>query len=233
MEVLNLQKGDLLNLTKNYSKLNSIDLGLGWDASTKGSSWDLDVSALIVDENNDIINTVYYGNLKGDGIRLNGDNLTGIGNGDDEIITIELNSIPCNIKCIGIFVNIFGANGRDFSQVKNAYIRMVNNDSHEEVCKYKLNESGKGYSAFHFANLERVNGEWRFKAVGEGTNGSISSLKTYFSKKLKDNTTNNSNTVTNNKAETNRVETNNQPEINGQAEIKPSFKGFFARLFKR
>ena len=220
METLNLQKGDLLNLSKNYSKLNNIDFGLGWDVSTDGRAWDLDVSAIVLGNDGEIIETVYYGYLNGTGIKLNGDNLTGIGDGDDEIITVNLNSIPSNVKIIGFFVNIFSANGRDFSKVKNAYIRMVDKDRNEEVCKYKLNESGKGYDAFHFANLERVNNEWRFKTIGEGTNGGVSELKRYFKNKMK-----------NNKATNNHIqETITEAP---QTITNNTKKGFFAKLFSR
>lgn len=220
METLNLQKGDLLNLSKNYSKLNNIDLGLGWDVSTGGRPWDLDVSAIALNDNGELVEAVYYGNLNGTGIKLNGDNLTGIGDGDDEIITVNLNSIPSNVKIIGFFVNIFSANGRDFSKVKNAYIRMVDKDRNEEVCKYKLNESGKGYDAFHFANLERVNNEWRFKTIGEGTNGGVSELKRYFKNKMK------TNKVTNNPIQKTATEVSQTTTDNTK-------KGFFAKLFSR
>lgn len=214
MEVLNLQKGDLLNLSKDYKKLNSIDLGLGWDVSTDGRSWDLDVSAIVIGDDGNLFETVYYGKLNGTGIKLNGDNLTGKGDGDDEIITVKLDKLPEEIKAIGFFVNIFSAGGRDFSNVKNAYIRMVNNDTHDEVCRYKLNENGKGYNAFHFANLEKINGEWEFKAIGDGTNGSISQLKEYFIKRMDTLPS----TTVNNTSSTSNPETS----------VK---KNFFARLF--
>lgn len=174
--MLDLQKGDLLNISK---KLENIDLGLGWDAAIEGRSWDLDASVILINSSNKVVETVYYGHKHGIGIRLNGDNLTGDGDGDDEIISIKLSRIPDEVVKIGFFVNIFSAGGRDFSRVKNAYIRMVNKDNKDEICRYKLNESGKGYNAFHFANLERVNGEWEFKAIGEGTNGSARELEMY------------------------------------------------------
>lgn len=220
METLNLQKGDLLNLSKNYSKLNNIDFGLGWDVSTDGRAWDLDVSAIVLGNDGEIIETVYYGYLNGTGIKLNGDNLTGIGDGDDEIITVKLDNIPSNVKAIGFFVNIFNASGRDFSKVKNSYIRMVNRDSNEEVCRYKLNESGKRYNAFHFANLEKVNGEWEFKAIGEGSYGGVSELKRYFKNKMK-----------NNKATNNHIQETVTEE--SQTTTNNTKKGFFAKLFSR
>lgn len=192
MDVLNLQKGDVLNLKKDFNKLNSIDLGLGWDVSNNEQSWDLDVSAIMIDVDGQLFETIYYGHLYNNCIKLNGDNLTGVGDGDDEIITVNLSNIPSNVKTIGFFVNIFSAGNRDFSKVKNAYIRMVNNDTHDEVCRYKLNENGKGFNAFHFANLEKVDNEWKFKAVGEGTNGNISQLKNYFVDKINNITVDNS-----------------------------------------
>lgn len=225
METLNLQKGDLLNLSKNYSKLNNIDLGLGWDVSTGGRPWDLDVSAIALNDNGELVEAVYYGNLNGTGIKLNGDNLTGIGDGDDEIITVNLNSIPSNVKIIGFFVNIFSANGRDFSKVKNAYIRMVDKDRNEEVCKYKLNESGKGYDAFHFANLERVNNEWRFKTIGEGTNGGVFALNKYFQQKVNQQKITQPKVINNSSKET----ITEAP----QTITNNTKKGFFTKLFSR
>lgn len=184
MGTLNLEKNDLLNLSKDYSKLNKINLGLGWDISNDSHSWDLDASAILLDSNNELIETVYYGRKIGNGIKLNGDNLTGAGDGDDEIISINLSEVPGRVCKIGLFVNIYAAGNRDFSKVQNAYIRMVDQNSNREICIYKLNESGKGFNAFHFANLEKDNNDWTFKAVGEGTNGSIDTLKTYFVKKM-------------------------------------------------
>lgn len=222
METLNLSKGDLLNLSKQNSILSNINLGLGWDASVNGRELDLDVTAIMVNEDNKIFDMIYFGNLQGLGVKLNGDNRTGHGENDDEIITIDFNSISKQVKYIGVFVNIFDACGRDFSKVRNAYIRMVNNDTNEEVCRYALNENGRGFNAFHFANLEKVEGEWIFTAIGEGTNGRMLTLREYFINK-----------VNGKKEPVSRPETlNNSSSITEQGKIKPTLRCYLARLFK-
>lgn len=210
MQSLNLNKGDLLNLTKDYSTLKNINMGLGWDASTGGRGWDLDSIGVMLDIDNRVFSTVSYRNKSTRGMRLNGDNMTGVGEGDDEIISVSLSDIPSDVVSIGFFANIFGANERDFSGVRNAYIRMVNKDNGEEIAKYNLNENGKGFNAFHFANLVRTNGEWEFKAIGKGTNGDVVEVIEYFAKTYKKETV----------RKVNVVEKNNT-----------SKSGFFGRLF--
>lgn len=182
MQSLNLNKGDLLNLTKDYSTLKNINMGLGWDASTGGRGWDLDSIGVMLDSDNKVVSIVSYRNKDTRGMRLNGDNMTGVGDGDDEVISVSLGEIPDSVVSIGFFANIFGANGRDFSGVRNAYIRMVNSDNNTEIAKYELSENGKGFNAFHFANLVRNNGEWEFKAVGKGTNGDVMEVVAYFAR---------------------------------------------------
>ena len=185
MQSLNLNKGDLLNLTKDYSTLNNINMGLGRDIATKGQSWDLDSIAVMLDSKNKVVDTVSFRHKNCVGIFLNGDNMTGQGEGDDEVISVTLSKIPSNVVVIGFFANIYNARERDFSGVKNAYIRMVNKDTNKEIAKYNLNENGRGYNAYHFANLVRRNNEWEFIAVGKGANGSIDTLESHFQETYK------------------------------------------------
>lgn len=178
---VNLAKGGRVNLTKQSDrKLRHIDLGLGWNTRT-----DLDSFAFIIDNHNQIVNTVYFGNKTAYGISLNGDNLTGGGGGDDEIISVDFDKIPDYIVKIKFGANIFAAGiklwgVKKFSQVKNAYIRLVNKDNNTELCRYNLTEDGKNFNAFLFADLCRQSdGSWTFEAVGQGVNGSIDAIRSY------------------------------------------------------
>lgn len=185
--VLNLQKNDVLDLTKKDPALNNIMLGAGWDVVKKGffsfaADYDLDLVALLLDENGVIRNNhdvIYFGNLKGYGIKLHGDNLTGEGEGDDEKISITLSELPSYCKKIIFSVVIYEAEKRNqnFSKIKNAYVRLINEDKgNMEICRYNLSEDGGNNTAIIFAELIKVNNEWQFKASGQLLRASVSSL---------------------------------------------------------
>lgn len=178
MDLLNLQKNDILDLNKVTQSLTSVDVGLGWD-----TRMDLDSIAFLLDNNDKLIETVFFSNKNGSGVRLNGDNLTGAGDGDDEIITVDFNRIPSNVKKIALYANIFSFTNlfkKDFSKVKGAYIRLVDNSNGKELCKYSLTENGKGFNAFHFADLIKKGDSWTFVAVGEGCKGSVHELQSKY-----------------------------------------------------
>lgn len=184
---LNLEKGISLNLSKDYSTLKDLTMGLGWDMAKRGQDWDLDSIAVVLDSKGDILKTVYYGekDWSRNGIQLDKDNLTGEGEGADENIFVNLDKIPENAVKIGFFANIFNAGSRDFSGVKNAFINITNNDTREEVAIYYLNEEGKGFNAFHFGDLDKANGEWLFTPIGKGTNGDVKTVAKTFSREVK------------------------------------------------
>ncbi len=176
---INLKKGSKINLSKdcNASKLNLLDVGLGWDTRT-----DLDSFAFLINNKNQIVDTICYSNKSKKGVSLNGDNLTGAGDGDDEIISVNLNAVPHSITRIKFGANIFAAGlklfgVKHFSQVKGAYIRLVNKENNQELCRYNLSEDGGKFNAFLFADLYRESdGTWNFEAVGQGANGLISAI---------------------------------------------------------
>lgn len=180
---LDLHKGDILNLNKgpDFSSLNHLHVGLGWQTKT-----DLDSMAFLKDQNNKIQETVYFGSMNHQGIRLMGDNLVGNRNyqeADDEVILIDLNSLPNYVRKIDICANIYAADVKlfgikDFSKVKNAFVRLVDEDTGCELCRYNLSEYGKGFNAFHLGSLILQDGFWQFVAVGRGLNGSVSKLAT-------------------------------------------------------
>ena len=184
---LNLQKNISLNLTKDFSKLNKLTMGLGWDMAVAGQDWDLDSIAVALDERGEIVKTIYFCDKDWSryGIQLDKDNRTGEGDGPDENIFVQLDKVPNNVVKIGFFANIYNAGKRDFSGVKNAFINITDNDTGKEIAVYNLNEEGKGFNAFHFGTLDKANGEWLFTGIGEGTNGSVDTVATTFSKQVK------------------------------------------------
>lgn len=180
---ISLQKGQKVSLTKEKAGLNRIVIGLGWDEverkrgffAPKPTAIDCDASALVLQNGKlkgkeDI---VYFGNLKhhADAIIHMGDNLTGAGAGDDEQIIVELSKIPEKYDKIILVVNIYDAYKRKqhFGMIKNAFIRLVDERDGKEVCRYNLSESYDNMTAMVFGEVYRHNGEWKFNAVGQGT----------------------------------------------------------------
>ena len=99
--ILNLNKNDILDLTKRNPGLKRVKLGAGWDISNNGFDFDLDIAAFLLDSNNKfntVSNVIFFNNKEGQGISLAGDNRTGAGEGDDETINIDLENINPNIK---------------------------------------------------------------------------------------------------------------------------------------
>ena len=172
--VLNLQKNDILDLTKRNPGLKSVTLGAGWDISYGGVDFDIDIAAFMLDANNKfntVSNVIFFNNKQGQGIALSGDNRTGAGEGDDETITIELDQISSDIQKIVFVVTIHEAQNRrqTFGMVNNSYVRLLdtaNND--RELCRFNLKADGSTATSVLFAELYRDMGEWQFKAVGEG-----------------------------------------------------------------
>lgn len=175
--MISLQKGQKVNLKKEDQTLELLQVGLGWDTRT-----DLDSMAFLFDVQGKLRKTVCYSEKSHKGISLNGDNITGKGDGDDEIITVDLTKLPDWVQKISFGANIFAAKAKlwgvkDFSKVQGAYIRIVNARTNVELCRYPLTNVAKGFTAFHFSDLIRTNtGEWEFIAVGRGMNGSISEI---------------------------------------------------------
>jgi len=182
---LNLAKSVKLDLSKAAPALTRTIVGLGWDPMIAGKI-DLDVFALLL-HNGKILDTsdIIFFNQKdtGKSVTLNKDNRDGQGEGDDEQIRVDLSKVPADITSIAFFVNIYEAekNSQNFGMVKNAYIRLVNEDTDKEEAIYILNEEGGLYTAFHFANLVRENGNWHFETVGKGMHGDVQVIANMFS----------------------------------------------------
>lgn len=182
---VSLQKGQKVSLTKDNAGLNKIVVGLGWDEvkqqkkgffAPKPATIDCDASALILKDGklcgtDDI---VYFGNLrhKSGAIQHMGDNLTGAGDGDDEQLIVELAKVPGEYDKIVIVVNIYQAvqKKQHFGMIQNAFIRIVDGQKNQEMLKYNLTEDYSGMTAVIFGEIYRHNGEWKFNAIGQGTN---------------------------------------------------------------
>lgn len=172
---LNLGKNDFLNLSKSAISLTNLRAGAGWDFKS-GRSFDLDLVAYLM-SNGRVKETVYYGDKNHGGIYLDGDNLTGEGDGDDENIFINFSKIDSDIDKIIIAVVIYMPMGQRFSKVENAFIRLVDETNKKEVLKFNLSEDGGDNTAVQAAELIKTNEGWIFKATEIYSKDSIDSLK--------------------------------------------------------
>ena len=182
---VNLAKGQKVDLTKGNPGLSKLLIGLGWDVNKYdgGADFDLDASAFLAGENGKVscdADFVFYGNLKhaSESVVHTGDNLTGEGEGDDEVIKVELSKVPANVSRIAFTVTIYDADVRNqnFGQVSNAYIRVVNQENNEELVHFDLGEDFSIETAVVVAELYRYNGEWKFNAIGSGYSGGLAAL---------------------------------------------------------
>ncbi|MBU8878952.1 TerD family protein [Bacillus sp. FJAT-29790] len=189
---INLQKGQRVDLTKGNPGLSKIVVGLGWDPVQNrggggflgslfggggGANIDCDASVIMLGENGKIRNNhdvIYFGNLKSnDGsVQHTGDNLTGDGDGDDEQIIVDLNRVPSQIHKLVFVVNIYDCVKRKqhFGMIQNAFIRVVNPSNNQELIHFNLTEDYSGKTALVVSEIYRHGGEWKFAAIGTGTN---------------------------------------------------------------
>ncbi len=173
---VSLSKGGNVSLTKEAPGLTAVIVGLGWDVrTTTGSDFDLDASALLCNDAGKVGsdgNFVFFNNLTSpDGsVQHTGDNLTGAGEGDDEAIKVNLATVPRDVSKIVFPVSIYDAENRQqsFGQVRNAFIRVVNQANNQEIARYDLSEDASTETAMVFGELYRNGEEWKFRAIGQG-----------------------------------------------------------------
>jgi tellurium resistance protein TerD len=171
-----LTKGGNVSLSKEAPGLTNVVVALGWDVrTTTGADYDLDASAILLDEAGRVISDqhfVFFNNLTSpDGtVEHTGDNLTGEGDGDDEVIKVNLAGMSPQVDKIVFPVSIYDADARrqSFGQVNNAYIRVVNEADNRELTRFDLSEDASTETALVFGELYRRGGEWKFRAVGQG-----------------------------------------------------------------
>jgi tellurium resistance protein TerD len=185
---LSLQKGANLSLSKTDPSLSKLLIGLGWDPrATDGTEFDLDASAFLLSSSGKVrsdADFIFYNQLKSaDGsIEHTGDNRTGAGDGDDELLKVDLSRVPADIDKVVFTVTIHEADARkqNFGQVGGAFIRIVNEVTGAEVVRYDLAEDASTETAMIFAELYRNNGEWKFRAIGQGYAGGLKALANSF-----------------------------------------------------
>ena len=189
--VINLSKGQKIDLTKSNPALRNIKVGLGWDErTTEGVKFDLDAVAFLVNDQGTCTKAediVFYNNPASlcEGVLHGGDNLSGAGEGDDEFMVVDLNAIPASVQKVVLATTIHeaNANGVTFGQVRNAFVRLVdmgaaletvNDDT--ELARFDLSEDYSIEDAMIMGELYRHNGEWKFNAVGQGYCGGLPRL---------------------------------------------------------
>lgn len=182
---ISLQKGQKVSLTKDNPRLKNVVVGLGWDVNAfdTGGDFDLDAAAFLLTDSGKVSKSedfVFYGNLShpSGSVMHQGDNLTGVGDGDDEQIKIDLSKVPDNITKIAFTVTIYEPEQRrqNFGQVNNAFIRIYNADNGEEMLRYDLGEDFSIETAAVFGELYKNGNEWKFNAIGSGFQGGLAAL---------------------------------------------------------
>jgi tellurium resistance protein TerD len=182
--VISLKKGGKMSLSKEAPELRKVLVGLGWDArATDGVDFDLDASAFLLNAAGKVrseYDFIFYNQLKSQcgSVQHTGDNRTGVGEGDDEAILIDLNKVPLEIQKITFAVTIHEAIQRkqNFGQVGNAFIRLVDAETSTEVARYDLAEDASTETAMIFGEIYRHSSEWKFGAVGQGYVGGLEAI---------------------------------------------------------
>ena len=184
---ISLQKGQRVSLEKVAPGLEAVLVGLGWDTNKtdSGFDFDLDASVFLLGSNEKIISEqhfVFYNNPKSPdesaSVEYMGDNRTGAGEGDDEVILVNLTKIPSNVQKLVFTITIYEADRRqqNFGQVQNAFVRLVDVKTKKEVLRYELTEDYSIETALIMAEIYRRDGTWRMSAVGAGYQGGLQAL---------------------------------------------------------
>ena len=185
---ISLQKGGNISLSKEAPGMKKMLVGLGWSMrSTDGDAFDLDGSVFLLGAGGKVrsdADFVFYNqNKSSDGsVVHSGDNRTGEGEGDDESITVELDKVPADVEKIAVCVTIHDAEAKrqNFGMVASAYVRCVDAVSNVEVARYDLSEDASVEAAMIFGEIYRHNGEWKFKAIGQGFKGGLGPMAKNF-----------------------------------------------------
>lgn len=183
---INLKKGQKIDLRKSNPGLSAVRVGLGWDPVEQGGGGflkslfgsgkadiDCDASVFLLNGDSKPVDLIYFGNLRtrNDSIIHTGDNLTGEGDGDDEVILVDLDRIDPNVDKLLFVVNIYDCvrRGQDFGMIQNAYIRIMDAKNNSEIARYNLSDDYRGKTGLLVGLIYRYNGTWKFNAIGEGT----------------------------------------------------------------
>jgi len=185
---VSLTKGGNVSLTKEAPGLKTINVGLGWDTRvTDGAAFDLDASVFLIGADGKVRSDsdfIYYNNLKSTcgSVEHTGDNKTGAGEGDDEVVIVGLEKVPADVQKVMFSVTIHEAETRkqNFGMVTSAFIRIVNKDNNAEIARFDLSEDASTNTAMNFGELYRQGSDWKFRAVGQGFDGGLGPLAKSF-----------------------------------------------------
>ena len=186
---VSLQKGQKVSLTKGNPGLKKVVVGLGWDVNQfdTGGDFDLDAAAFLLTDSGKVSRQedfIYFGNLThpSGSVQHMGDNLTGAGECDDEQIRVDLSKVPEHITKIAFTVTIYEPEQRrqNFGQINNAFIRIYNEDTGEEMLRYDLGEDFSIETAAVFGEVYKNGSEWKFNAIGSGYQGGLKALCTQY-----------------------------------------------------
>lgn len=181
-QTAHMHKGDEVNLNQIDPGLRRARVGLGWDAPAEqdGVAVDIDASAFLLGRDGRVrqdTDFVFYNNLTAESqaLRHLGDNTSGAGDGDDEQIEVDLEALPYDIEKISFSVSIHNAEERRqaFGVIKNAFIRIVNQETGAELARFDLSEDASEDTAMIFGELAREGMSWKFRALGSGTTGGL------------------------------------------------------------
>lgn len=184
---VSLKKGGNVSLSKIAPDLKKISVGLGWNArTTSGAAFDLDACAFML--NGDTVRSdtdfIFYNQLRSScgSVEHQGDNRTGEGDGDDEIIKVNLDKLPNNVSKIVFTVTIHEGleRGQNFGQVNDAYVRVLNDEDGSELARYDLTEDAATIVSMIFCEIYRHGSEWKLRAVGQGFEKGLESVARNF-----------------------------------------------------
>ena len=181
-EVVNLSKGESVNLTKEVPTLKKVMIGAGWDEKQGGASMDADLALFTLNSNNQVRGAddfIYFGNLKNNSgsVVHHGDNLTGEGEGDDEVISVNLEALDPGVERVAIYLDIYQAaqKGQSLADIDNAHIRIVDEETGKEISRYDITEPLQG-DTMYFGELNRTADGWTFTAKGETRTAELSAI---------------------------------------------------------
>ncbi len=181
--ILDLSKNTVLDITKRTPSLRRLQLAAGWDVSRAGAAIDIDLSVFLLNSAGKVVNVgtdvVFFNQKTTSGVSLRGDNLTGEGEGDDEIVDVDLSAVAPGVEEVVFAVNIHDAEAKrqTFGMVVNSYVRLLNTDKNdEEMCRFILKDDYSSSTAVVFAKLKRNGSEWEFITIGEGKQADLNGL---------------------------------------------------------
>ena len=187
---ISLSKGENISISREDPSLTQLQVGLGWATrGTDGDDFDLDASAFLLDSDGKVLSDsdfVFYNNLVSvcGSVRHAGDNLTGseAEEADAETVMINLPTLPPEVERVAFCVSIHMAEIRqqNFGMVQSAYVRVINQKTHQELARYDLSEDASVETAMIFGEIYRYGGEWKFRATGQGFPGGLAELARYF-----------------------------------------------------